>query len=118
MALKISPSFIPRFSQTFFEECDPDLAEQSFPAILKLMEGLLRNDTGNKQILTTLCTAFTGYAMLFIEQDDPVKASSLYLRARNYGLKSLGHKALVSKEAKLKKDIILKRINGHWRRRS
>ncbi|MCP4579005.1 MAG: hypothetical protein GY846_22245 [Deltaproteobacteria bacterium] len=107
MALKFAPSFIPRLSQTFFEECDPDLAKQSLPASLKLMEGLLKNDPGNKQILTTLCTAFTGYAMLFVEEDDPEAASSLYLRARAYGLKALGRKAPISGESSLNKDDIL-----------
>jgi len=112
MALKAAPEFIPRLSQTFFEECDPDLARQSLPASLKLMEGLLKNDPENKQILTTLCTAFTGYAMLFIEDDDPEAASSLYLRARCYGLKALGSKAPLSKDVNLKTDIIEERIRA------
>jgi len=112
MALKFAPSFIPNLSQTFFEECDPDLAKQSMPAGLKLMEGLLKNDPENKQILTTLCTAFTGYTMLFVEEDDPEAASSLYLRARDYGFKALGRKAPVSKDAGFKKDVIPGRINA------
>jgi len=100
MALKFNPSFIPRLSETFFEECDPDLARQSLPASLKLMEGLLKNDPENKQILTTLCTAFSGYAMLFVEEEDPDAASALYLRARDYGLKALGRQASALREAK------------------
>ncbi len=112
MALKFAPSFIPRLSQTFFEECDPDLAKQSLPASLKLMEGLLKNDPENKQILTTLCTAFTGYTMLYVEEDDPEAASSLYLRARGYGLKALGRKAPFSDESRLQKDIFLDRVNS------
>jgi tetratricopeptide (TPR) repeat protein len=112
MALKFAPSFIPSLSQTFFEECDPDLARQSLPASLKLMEGLLKNDPENKQILTTLCTAFTGYAILFVEEDDPEAASSLYLRAREYGFKALGRKWLLSKDASLKKDIVQDRVNA------
>jgi tetratricopeptide (TPR) repeat protein len=112
MALKFAPSFIPNLSQTFFEECDPVLAEQSLPASLKLMEGLLKNDPENKQILTALCTAFTGYAMLYVEEDDPEAASSLYLRARAYGFKALGRKAPFSNESHLKKDDIKDRVNA------
>ena len=112
MALKFTPSFIPNLAKTFFEECDPDLAKQSLPASLKLMEGLLKNDPENKQILTTLCTAFTGYTMLFVEEDDPEAASSLYLRARGYGFKALGRKAPVSKDGGFKKDVISDRVNA------
>ena len=110
MALRFAPSFIPHLSRAFFEECDPDLAKQSLPASLKLMEGLLKNDPENKQILVALCTAFTGYAMLFVEDEDPKKASALYLRARDYGLNALGRKAPISKDSMLKKDSIQKRL--------
>ncbi len=110
LALRAAPSFIPHLSQTFFEECDTDLARQSMPSSLKIMEGLLKNDSENKQILTTLCTGFTGYAMLFIEDNNPDRASKLYLRARDYGFKALGKKAPISKESKLSRDAIQARI--------
>lgn len=90
LALKLSPSLIPNLTQVFFEECDTDIAKLSMPADLKLLEGLLKNDPKNKQLLTTLCMGFTGYTMLFIEEEDPERASKLYLRARNYGFKALG----------------------------
>ncbi len=112
LALKCAPSFIPNLSQVFFEECDTDLAKQSLPASLKIMEGLLKNDPENKQILLALCTGFTGYAMLFVEDKNPDKASALYLRARQYGLKALGRKAPFSKHIKLNKDDIQDRLNS------
>lgn len=89
MALTVAPSLIPNLAQSFFEECDPDLARKSMPSSLKLMEGLLKSDPDNKQILKTLCMAFTGYALLFIEYENPDAASRYYLRARNYGFKAL-----------------------------
>ena len=42
LALHLSGSMIPNMAQALFEECDPDLAKQSMPAQLKLMEGLLK----------------------------------------------------------------------------
>jgi tetratricopeptide (TPR) repeat protein len=110
LALQLSPSLIPNLTRAFFEECYPDLAKQSMPADLKLMEGLLKNDPKNRQLLTALCMGFTGYAMLFVEEKDPERASQLYLRARGYGLKALGGKAPLSKEANSKKEIILRRL--------
>jgi tetratricopeptide (TPR) repeat protein len=90
LALRFSPSFIPQMTQTLFEECDPTLAQHSLPADLKLMEGLLKNDSKNKRLLTALCMGFTGYALLFVEDEDPERASRLYLRARDYGLRAFG----------------------------
>ena len=41
LALNATSSLIPNLTRAFFEECDLKLAEQSLPAELKLMEGLL-----------------------------------------------------------------------------
>jgi len=90
LAMPIASSMIPGFTNAFFEECDLKLAEASLPAELKLMEGLLKNDPCNQKILTALCMGFTGYAMLFVEDQDTERASNLYLRAKAYGLKAMG----------------------------
>ena len=106
LALRTSPSLIPNLTEAIFEECDADLARQSLPADLKLMEGLLKNDPENRQLLTALCMGFTGYAMLFVEDESPERASRLYARARSYGLRSLGRKAdLIGTEGSKKKSI-------------
>ena len=65
------------------------MARESLPAQLKLMEGLLKRAPQNRELLTALCMGFTGYAMLFVEEEDPERASRLYLRARKYGLQAL-----------------------------
>ena len=90
VALRASPSLFPNVAATIFEECDPELAKASIPSNLKLMEGLLKNDPDNKKILTTLSMGFAGYALLFVESEDPERASVLYLRALAYGIKALG----------------------------
>lgn len=102
IALNLSPSLFPNLTTSIFEECDPDLAKSAIPANLKLLEGLLKNDPGNKRILKTLCIGFCGYSMLFIEEDNPDRASQLYLRARDYGLRALGKKGIVLKDLKTK----------------
>ncbi len=111
LALNASSSLIPNLTRAFFEECDLQLAEQSLPAELKLMEGLLKNAPQNKEILTALCMGFTGYAMLFVEEEDPERASRLYLRARGYGLKAIGmenpdHEVIVARLSLMDKDQI------------
>ena len=91
-ALRLSPSLIPNFASSIFEECDPELARMSLPAHLKLMEGLLNSDPGNKRILTALSMGFAGYSQLFIEAGDPERASDLYQRAREYGVRAMGER--------------------------
>ena len=90
LALQFSPSLIPHMTETLFEECDPELARQSLPADLKLMEGLLKNDPNNRRLLTALCIGFTGYSLLFVEEENQERASKLYLRAMDYGARVLG----------------------------
>ena len=92
VALRASPSLFPNFAATIFEECDPELAKASIPPNLKLMEGLLKNDPENKKILTTLSMGFAGYTLLFVESEDPERASVFYLRALDYGIRALGDK--------------------------
>jgi hypothetical protein len=110
MVTQLSPSLIPNLTQTFFEECDPELARLSFPADLKLMEGLVRNDPENKQLLTALCMGFTGYSMLFVQEEDPERASQLYLRARHYGFRALGRKGAFLKESDLDSESLRERL--------
>jgi hypothetical protein len=102
LAFRFAPSLIPNLTQAVFEECDADLAKLAIPADLKLMEGLLKSDPGNKQLLTALSMGFTGYAMLFLEETDPERASQFYLRAKSYGLQAIGPKASAFQRSGLK----------------
>jgi tetratricopeptide (TPR) repeat protein len=102
LALQFTPTLIPQLTQALFEECDPELAKRAIPANLKLMEGLLKSDPENKEMLTTLSIGFCGYSLLFVEANDPERASDLYLRARNYGLR-----ALCDKECSFKDPAII-----------
>ncbi|HDM10294.1 MAG: hypothetical protein JRI39_03130 [Deltaproteobacteria bacterium] len=90
LALRFSQSIFDDFSQSFLQECDPQLAREALPGQLKLAEALLQEAPGNKKILASLCTGYTGYALLFVEEGQPARASNLYLRGLQYGLKSLG----------------------------
>lgn len=106
VALRASPSLFPNMAATIFEECDPELAKISIPPNLKLMEGLLRNDPENKRILTTLSMGFAGYSLLFVEPENPERASALYLRALEYGFRSLGSKGTPLREREGRLDIL------------
>jgi hypothetical protein len=90
----------PQFSESIFEECDAELAEAAIPAQLKILEGLLKSEPENKSLLTTLAMGFCGFSLLYVEDGDPERASALYLRAREYGMRALGPKGLQLKYMK------------------
>lgn len=92
MAIRMSPELFENMSVSIFEECDPDIAKKAIPANLKLLEGILKNDPGNPELLRLLSMGFCGYSMLFVENDDRERASNLYYRATIYGLKAIGFK--------------------------
>jgi hypothetical protein len=95
-----------------FEECDPELAQSAMPAHLKLLEGLLKNEPHNREILTTLSMGFCGYSLLFIEDEDPERASELYLRGMDYGIRALGQKGLFLKNGKVDKRRLAADLKG------
>lgn len=100
LALQVTSPLFPDFSEAIFEECDAELAETAIPAQLKLLEGLLKSDPDNRPLLTNLAMGFCGFTMLYVEDGDPERASALYLRARDYGMRALGPKGLQLKNVK------------------
>ncbi len=112
IAVKMSPPLLRGMTDSVFEECDPQLAREAVPADLKVMEGLLKTDPENRAILSSLSMGFAGYALLFVEEDNPVRASSLYLRSRDYALKALskGRKITDAREDRLSIEQTLLRI--------
>jgi hypothetical protein len=80
-----------------YEESDLKLAEQAIASDLKLLEGLIKSDPGNEKFLLLACHGFASYALGFIEDDDPQRAQSFYLRGRDYGLKILNQNSLFQK---------------------
>jgi len=73
-------------SNALYEESDLQLAEQALAANLKLVEGLLKNDPENEELLLLLAQGYAGYALGFVEDVDPQRAKVFYLRAREYAL--------------------------------
>ena len=98
MALYAAPELVPNMTGAFFEECDATLAQEALPAELKLLEGLLKNAPKNEQLLTSLCMGFAGYAMLFVEEEAPERASLFYERARGYGMRALRIRAFTPQD--------------------
>src|SRR5688572_24933194 len=89
----------------FNQEADPQLARDAAPGQLKTVEGFLLASPDNKKMIKLLAQGYCEYAYGFLENDietavmngqeevaAPVvaRATGLYLRCMNYGLKLLG----------------------------
>jgi hypothetical protein len=72
-----------------FEETDLILAEQALAADIKLIEGMIKGDPENEQLLLLASQAFSGYTLGFVEDEAPERAKKLYIRGRNYGFRAL-----------------------------
>lgn len=73
-------------SEALYEESDLQFAEQALASNLKLIEGLLKNDPANEDLLLLAAQGYAGYALGFAEDEDPQRAKIFYLRARDYAL--------------------------------
>jgi hypothetical protein len=72
-----------------YEESDLKLAEQAMASDIKLLEGMVKGDPENEHLLLLTSQAFSGYTLGFVEDEEPERAKSLYLRAKEYGLRLL-----------------------------
>jgi len=71
------------------EEGDLKLAAAAAATNLKLVEGLLHADPKNRQLAALTAQGFGGYALAFVEDDEPARAAALYHRGQAYGLRAL-----------------------------
>ncbi|OQY26718.1 MAG: hypothetical protein B6244_12855 [Candidatus Cloacimonetes bacterium 4572_55] len=74
------------------EESDVQLAKDAFPGNLKLLEALIKSDPENTDVLLMAAQGYGGYAIAFVEEEDPERASKLYLRGKKYALMALQQK--------------------------
>ncbi|RMH63712.1 MAG: hypothetical protein D6677_06560 [Calditrichaeota bacterium] len=72
-----------------YEEDDLRLAEQALAANLKLLEGMLKNDPDNTALLLMLAQGYAGYALGFVEDEDPGRAKKFYQRGRSFAQSAL-----------------------------
>lgn len=70
-------------------ETDLELARASIPANLKMIEALLLADPGNAAYRVQAAMGFYGYALGFVEADDPERATGLYRRAFDHAVVAL-----------------------------
>ncbi len=90
MAVRLALPLVEGQYTALQEEVDPELAKNALPANLKMMEGFLKEDENNSDILMRLSEGFCSYSFSFIEDTNPDRAADLYLRGKNYAQRALG----------------------------
>jgi hypothetical protein len=72
-----------------YKHNDPELIKEAIPASLLILDGLIEADPENYELLVLASQGYSGYAMAFVEDEDPERAKKLYLRGRDYGLRAM-----------------------------
>ncbi|HAF96039.1 MAG: hypothetical protein A2X34_03615 [Elusimicrobia bacterium GWC2_51_8] len=85
-----------------FAQSDTQYVKEALPGNLQLMEILLQNDPANRKLLINAAQGFCGYALMFLEDYNPERASIFYLKGETYASRAL--KGITTQNAK-KKDV-------------
>jgi len=96
---KISDAFDAGIT-TVYQEGDLKLAEQFLSSNLETIVILVSNDPDNPRLNFLAAQAFGAYAMAFVEEKDPARATALYQRGLQYAFKALPPKKVFSKSIK------------------
>jgi predicted anti-sigma-YlaC factor YlaD len=103
IAIKKLGDALAQSGTTFASDNDPELIRDALPFSLKLIESLLAESPRHRGLLLAASSGFTQYAYAFVKEEadeiEPenfavasrmhLRARNLFLRARDYGLRSL-----------------------------
>jgi hypothetical protein len=93
VAIKYASGVFDSGVKAIFSETDYEIAKTSIPANLKLLEAVYNVDSTNEKTVVFLLQGYTGYAMGFVEDEDPSRAKLIYKRAFEYGLNFIKSKS-------------------------
>ncbi len=89
MLVRVSTPMIKGGIEALNHETDLELAQQSIPANLNVLLGMINLDPEDAQLHTYAAQAFYGLSYGFNEDSRPVRASAFYLRGLKHGLTAL-----------------------------
>lgn len=89
LAIKSSTTILNNTILALNEEEDSIFAEQAIASQLKMLEGMIKSDPENSELLMLAARGFCSYAFSFIEDYNKERAKIFYHRGFKYGLKTL-----------------------------
>ncbi|MEK7722629.1 MAG: TRAP transporter TatT component family protein [Elusimicrobiota bacterium] len=88
-AARVTSGVIDRGLPSVFSQADAQYVREALPANLQLMEMLLKSDPENKTLLVNAAQGFCGYALMFVEDESPGRASGFYAKGEAYAARAL-----------------------------
>ncbi len=89
MVVRGSQAILDSGTASMNRETDLQLAREAMPANLKLLEGMLLEDPGNRVLRLYAAEGFYGYSYGFIEMEDGSRAAQLYRRCYTHARQAL-----------------------------
>lgn len=88
-AARLTSGVIDKGLPAVFSQADAQYVKESLPANLQLMEILLKSDPDNRKLLVNASQGFCGYALMFVEDESPERASGFYAKGEAYAARAL-----------------------------
>jgi hypothetical protein len=89
IAFDAAEPFIEGAMRQLMAESDLDLAKSAMESDLKLLDGLIDVRPNEEGLLLLAVQGYTGYAMIYLEDQAPERAREMYRRAKEYGFRLL-----------------------------
>ncbi len=89
MGLRSASPVLNDLIRAAYKHNDPELIKEAIPASLLILDGLIETDPENYELLVLASQGYSGYAMAFVEDENPERAKKLYLRGKEYGLRAM-----------------------------
>lgn len=88
-AARVTSGIVARGLPAVFSESDTQYVKEALPANLQLMEILLKSDPDNRTMLVNAARGFCGYGLMFLEDENPERASRFYAKGEDYSARAL-----------------------------
>ncbi|MFA6011579.1 MAG: TRAP transporter TatT component family protein [Desulfobacteraceae bacterium] len=97
IAVNMGAPVVEQMKESFYANCDISIIKESMPFSLAGLSGLIDASPTNTTYLVNGSNAYFAYAFAFVEQGDVLRAKSMYLKARDYGMRALFGKDFMEK---------------------
>lgn len=89
MMVDMSSPVVDQMNDSFNKTCDIQIIRESMPFTVAGLSGLIDISPKNRSFLLNGAHGYFAYAFSFVEDTDEARASRLYLKSRDYGMRIL-----------------------------
>ncbi len=110
MAVRGSQAIMDSGMAAMNTETDLKLARDAMPATLKMLEGMLLEDPGNRVLRLYAAEGFYGYSYGFVEMEDNVRAAQLYRRCYEHARTALQQAGLAIDPENASSEVLQQKV--------